>query len=46
MFIIGPQIPNYHLATGIFVGYSGQQSVNRPFGYWAHIPHPNTGRVR
>ena len=29
--IIGPQVPNYHSATGIFVRYAGHHSVKGPF---------------
>ena len=55
---IGPQIPNYHSVTGLFVHYSNHYSVNRPFsylthspfeyhfGYRTHIHHLNTGCVR
>ena len=28
--LIGPQIPNYHSVSGLFVGYSGHHSVIGP----------------
>ena len=41
MFIIGPQIHNYHSITVVFVRFSGHREVKGPFGYQTHIHHLN-----